>query len=384
MHGGKVYEYAEQRGGALDEIVDFSANLHPLGPPETVTHALQVALHLVRHYPDSRHLRVKEVLAKRYDVAMDHLVCGNGASEVLELLLRVLAPQRTWIMEPAFREYEAIARRVGSQIEHVSMMAFGDRFYFPLNRIVESARTGDCVVLNTPHNPSGMHVLKVDVSDAVNTLLDHNVDVIVDESFIDFLENEKSETWLRESTVNPHLHTIRSATKVFAIPGLRFGFAVVHPDVAKKIESDRDGWSVNVLAQEAAIAAYQDRAWILRTQQWLVQQHAFIHSSWGMDARIHVYPFAVNFFLVTFSHASLSRFIQTELHRSGYIVRNCESFHGLGASHMRIAIRTAEENYALWNAYLNAMDAYQDHSPMSSSKRRGESAHTVDDGDHKK
>ena len=363
MHGGRVYEYVEQRGGAVDEIVDFSANLHPLGPPLSVLCALQKALPLVRHYPDARHLRVKEVLAKRYGVWPENLVCGNGALEVLALLLHTLAPKRTWVMEPAFHEYEAIARRAGAQIEHVSMMS-GMRFELPLQKIAESAHAGDCVILNTPHNPSGMHVRKADVSDMVHRLVSRNVDVLIDESFLDFLEDESSESWMLESTANTHLHTIRSATKVFAIPGLRFGFAVLHADVACKIEGDRDGWSVNALAQEAAIAAYQDQEWMPKTIQWLVQQKAFIRSSWGLDPRIHVYPFAVNFFLVKFANPAVCRFVQNELQKNGFFVRNCDSFQALYASHIRIAIRTEEENRALWGAYLKAMDAYYSESSL--------------------
>jgi threonine-phosphate decarboxylase len=355
VHGGRIYAYAESDGIPVESILDFSANLHPCGPPASVLEAVQSALPLIQHYPDERQRRVKEVLSERFNVPTESLVCGNGASEVMELVFRTVKPQRTWILEPAFGEYEAIARRCGSHIMHCTLRQ-DDAFTLPLAALSEWVSEGDMVVINTPHNPSGRHFPKSSWFDAARSWTKRGVHVLVDESFLDFMEHDEVESGMCESVHNPRWHTIRSATKIFAIPGLRFGFAVLHPDMAQRVNANRDGWSVNALAQVAVAAAYQEPSWLVQTYRWLAQAHAFAHSTWGADARIRMFPFDVNFFLIRLKSEDLSLLIQRELRRRGLYVRNCESFRFLGPAYIRIALRTEAENRTLWQTFSDLLD----------------------------
>jgi threonine-phosphate decarboxylase len=354
VHGGKVYEYAETDGIPVESVFDFSANIHPLGPPKAVLQAIRSALPLIRHYPDARHRRVKEVLSERFFVPVESLVCGNGASEVMELIVRTLKPERTWILEPAFREYEAIALRIGSKVMRLSLLQ-NDTFALPLEELSKYITKGDLVVINTPHNPSGLHFPKSSWFETVRSWTKRGVHVLVDESFLDFMENDSKESSMHESVINPCWHTIRSATKFFSIPGLRFGFAVLHPDVAKRVNENRDGWSVNTIAQVAAIAAYQEQTWHLQTQNWLSQAKIFVETTWGSDSHIHLFPFDVNFFLIRLEHDNQSLYIQRELRRKGVYVRNCSTFHNLSAAYIRIAIRTETENRMLWTMFSDLL-----------------------------
>ncbi len=355
MHGGRIYEYAETDGIPVDSILDFSANLHPFGPPTSVLEAIQSALPLIQHYPDERQMRVKEVLSERFTVPIESLVCGNGASEVMDLVFRTIKPQRTWILEPAFGEYETIARRCGSAVMRCALRE-DDAFTLPLAKLSEWVSEDDMVVINTPHNPSGRHFPKSSWFHAARSWTKRGVHVLVDESFLDFMESDGVESGMCESVHNPRWHTIRSATKIFAIPGLRFGFAVLHPDVARRVNENRDGWSVNALAQVAATAAYQEPSWLVQTHNWLAQAHAFAHSTWGADARIHMFPFDVNFFLIRLQSDEVSLLVQEQLRRHGIYVRNCGSFRLLGPAYIRIALRTEAENRMLWQTFSDLLD----------------------------
>lgn len=359
MHGGRVYEYAQTEGLPMNAIFDFSANLHPLGPPESVIQVIQSSLKLIQHYPDERQQRVKQVLSERFTVPIESLVCGNGASEVMELLFRTVKPKRTWIVDPAFSEYVAIARRTGSKVMRVSLWQNG-AFVLPIAKLSQCVGEGDLVVINTPHNPSGRHFRKGSWFETAKSWTERGVDVLIDESFLDFLEEDETESCMRESVNNPHLHTIRSATKIFSIPGLRFGFAVLHPDLAGRINRDRDGWSVNALAQSAMSVAYQDQSWLTKTYGWLREVKACARSTWGAHPRIQMFPFDVNFFLIRLESDDCSRYIQRALQRHGYYVRNCESFQGLGPTYIRIALRTEAENQILWQTFSSLLDGYSE------------------------
>lgn len=359
MHGGRVYEYAEIGGIPVNAVSDFSANLHPLGPPKSVLEAIQSSLRLIQHYPDERQQHVKKVLSERFMVPIESLVCGNGASEVMELIFRTIKPRRTWILDPAFSEYEAIARRTRSKIMRLSLWQ-DETFVLPIAKLSRCVKAGDLVVMNTPHNPSGCHFRKKRWFESITTWTGRGVDVLLDESFLDFLEDDESESCMRESVHNTHLHTVRSATKIFAMPGLRFGFAVLHPDLARRVNRDRDGWSVNALAQVAAAVAYQDQTWLPQTHSWLRDVRHFAHRTWGTHPFIQMFPSAVNFFLIRLESNNCSRTIQRELQRHGQFVRNCESFQGLGPAYMRIALRTETENQKLWEVFSSLLNRYSE------------------------
>ena len=95
MHGGRIYEYAETSGRNEHELLDFSANINPLGPPSSVLTAIYKAMDGLTHYPDARHARVMEVIRAKYDLDDEQaVVCGNGASEVLDLIMRAVIPSR--------------------------------------------------------------------------------------------------------------------------------------------------------------------------------------------------------------------------------------------------------------------------------------------------
>ncbi|GMA48780.1 threonine-phosphate decarboxylase [Alicyclobacillus contaminans] len=359
VHGGRVHRWcAEDHRGPAD-ILDFSANLHPLGPPMEVWRALEAALPLIRHYPDDTQQHVKQVLAEYYDVEPDTLVCGNGATEVMELIVRTIRPTRIWVLEPAFAEYEAIAQRMRIPVQSLPLSST-PQYNLPLAELDGQVRAGELVVLNTPHNPSGWHWPKATWFTAVKQWTQAGRYVLIDESFLDFLPDAALETTVREATVNPHWFTVKSATKLFAIPGLRFGFAIMHPTWADRINTLRDGWSVNSLAQAAAAAAYRTAHWMHRTQTWLSAEQAYIRDTWQRHPAIRVHPFSVNFFLVKCPAESAGQQLTTSLRQAGLYVRSCASFPTLDSSYLRIAIRSHEENVRLWETAAPMLEALID------------------------
>jgi threonine-phosphate decarboxylase len=124
--------------------------------------------------------------------------------------------------------------------------------------------------------------------------------VLVDESFVDFVADTADVTALPWVGPGSRIAVVRSATKIYAIPGLRFGFAVVPPELATVIESWRDPWSVNTIAQAAAAAAYADGNFE-ETRRWLEIEHDFLKRAWGGLPGVHRYDSQVNFYLIRMS-----------------------------------------------------------------------------------
>ncbi len=348
-HGGQVHWASRQTGRTLSEILDFSANINPLGPPASVKAALTEALDDIRFYPDSSHYRVKRAVAERYGISVESVLVSNGATEAIDLALRSLHPQRVIILEPAFSEYRAAAHR--HHLAWIALPLLRPDFTPPWDLLEDTARSGDLVIWNNPHNPSGGRVVRRDFAARMAELAGRGVSFLIDESFIDFLiDRDDTSALLEALDPNRKVVVVRSLTKFLAIPGLRFGYALAHPATISGIEQFRDRWSVSHLAQEAAIAGLGDEAFAKKTQSWLLQSMQQVRDLWGSVPECQLQPTRVNFFLLRWNDEALSRRLAFHLLQRGVIVRLCEGFLGLGASYWRLAMRSLEENIRLYQA----------------------------------
>ncbi|QRF22982.1 aminotransferase class I/II-fold pyridoxal phosphate-dependent enzyme [Alicyclobacillus sp. TC] len=357
MHGGRIYEYAEQSGRSLTELLDFSANINPLGPPSSVMSAIQDALKEIRHYPDARQSRVIETIRSKYGLSEDYGVfCGNGASEILDLTIRSLSPKRVWILEPAFSEYRQAAYRAGAKVMEKTIG--NTSLQNTLLEIVDSSMKGDLLIINNPHNPTGYCWRQEEFSASLPMLCRKEVTVLLDESFMDFRLDEENRTLMRQVIHLPNLVVVRSATKMYAIPGLRFGYGIAHRELSNRIEHNRDRWSVNHLAQAAATAAYQDRAFSEATWNWLSHEQQYILATWGSSNAGHLFMPSVNYFLFRFHENIPVHKILKRLEAEGIFVRRCHDFATLSERYIRVAIQTHSANESLWNALNQALQAF--------------------------
>lgn len=349
-HGGRVYDYALESGIPLADVLDFSANINPLGPPDSVMVAIQASLDGIRHYPDASARQVKQVLAANCGVEVTQVLCGNGASEVIDLLFRTIRPIRTFVLEPSFSEYAIAARRSGSSVVSIDMHVESE-FSLPFDEINRQVHAEDLVVINNPHNPSGRAWERTNWVEAVAQWRAQGVYVLMDESFMDFLPDASRYSAQPDVADLDHLVVVRSATKMYAIPGLRFGFAIGPIQLIAQIEDERDGWSVNHLAQVAATAAYQDMEYVQRTWAWLVTAQHQLSDWWHARPELDFFPPIANYFLVRFHEEKTSEHVQSGLRQQGIFVRNCSDFGGgLDGRYVRIAIRSNEENERLQQA----------------------------------
>ncbi len=352
-HGGRVYDYAEDLNISVEHLMDFSANINPWGPPPEVWRAVVHGFRGIRRYPDSHHTQVKAVLADHLHVEPNQIICGNGAMEILELAMRILRPPRTVVVTPAFAEYAAIARRYGSEVISIPLAGGIVRppgpFELPLSAIDQHIHDGDLVVLNSPHNPTGAAWPRKLWQNAVSQWNDRGVYILLDESFIDFLSQADEYTAIPLVSRDTRVLVVRSATKMYALPGLRFGFGISSPELIGQMESDRDPWSVNHLAQEAVKVSYRDQKYREKTWSWLAREQRYIADSWGTLPLVDLYPPSVNFFLIRFLDAAIASSVDQQMHQKGMIVRNCANFEGLGARYRRIAIRRRQDNMRLFH-----------------------------------
>jgi len=160
---------------------------------------------------------------------------------------------------------------------------------------------------------------------------------------MDFVEGDRL-------SVIPHLDdrdpvvVIRSATKFFAIPGLRLGFLVTkNPALRTKLSEQEEPWTVNIFAQRFGEKMYQDTEYIAKTQQWLSQEKQYLFNALQQISYLTVFPSRVNYYLF---HSDIVN-LREKLWQSGIMIRDCSDYVGLDGHYYRVAVRSHAENQQL-------------------------------------
>ena len=157
-HGGNILKVARERQVPIEELHDFSASINPLGMPPGVAAAVQRALEEAGHYPEQHAAPLVEALASFHGIAEEHLLAGNGSTELIYLLPRVLRPKRAAIVVPAFGDYARALAQVGSSIDYLPL-ASADHFAFdPLKVAADVAAGVELVYVANPGHPSGVPI----------------------------------------------------------------------------------------------------------------------------------------------------------------------------------------------------------------------------------
>ncbi|WP_196595654.1 threonine-phosphate decarboxylase CobD [Pectinatus frisingensis] len=354
-HGGAVYAAAAKTGD--NALIDFSANINPLGLSKIVRQAIMDNVDNVIHYPDTAMTELKNKIGTVYDIAPQNIIMGNGAVELLYVLCHVLQPKNVLLIAPTFSEYERAARSVDATINYC-FLSEQHEFELPLQKLIISLKNKDMLFLCNPNNPTGTLYSAEDIAIVVEHAEANNCFVVVDESFMDFISN--SGDFSVKSLLNGchNLLIIHSMTKFFALPGLRLGFAACSDaEVIRRMNLDKDPWNVNCLAQRAGLAALDDKIYRRRSRSYTRSEINYLYEELSQLPLLKVYKPSVNYILLNIHKLGMdsARFYQIMLEK-GIIVRDCANYPGLSGDFVRIAVKRREENDKLLDAVESIME----------------------------
>jgi L-threonine-O-3-phosphate decarboxylase len=358
-HGGNVVWASALAGCPPGAILDFSASISPLGPPDSIFQAICSHLPDICHYPDPEYSDLRLALSRFHQVPSEWILPGNGSAELLTLAARELAQlPATVLVTPAFGDYfRALAAYDGKVLSWslVENQGLGNRESggFPAGMVTDLSGILDFrkisgnygLILNNPHNPTGFLISR----DAIASCLERFKLVIVDEAFMDFLPPNLEQSVIDLVQEFPNLVVMRSLTKFYAIPGLRFGYAIAHPKRLQRWQSWRDPWTVNTLAAVAAVAGLADQEFQQKTWQWLPNARKELFDGLNQIPGLKPFSGTANYLLVQTQHSSLE-IQQKLLQKHQILIRDCMSFSELGDGFFRVAVRTSTENQRLLTA----------------------------------
>ena len=343
-HGGDLRALAAAAGVPPDQLLDFSANINPLGLSPRVEEAIQAAFPSVIHYPNPTATALCEALAAHHGLSPDEVLPANGSTELIYLLAKALSPRRALILHPAFSEYEAALELVRAELDHALLDE--DHGFLPeLPRLLPRLPGHDLIILANPNNPAGSLIPKPDLLALVAAAEAAGAVIVVDEAFIDFIEEASLKKDLAQF---PRLLLLRSLTKCFALPGLRVGYALGSSDLLARLSRWMGPWSVNALAEAAGIAALADREYQESFRLLVPRWREDLQSGLQKFGALRVFPGAANYLLVRLLDPGLTApALRARLLKERIAIRDCSSFRGLGPAFIRLAVRRPEEHKVL-------------------------------------
>ncbi len=371
IHGGNIFQFAHEQRIEPYEVVDFSANINPLGPSQRGLDALNAQLRYISHYPDATNDDVLNAIADTYGMDKHQIIVGNGAAELLYAICRLPGYTGAFVPAPGFSEYK--------EALEASKIPVRDIFYRPreddngkpyfevpylaLETFAAELKGQDgriIVFLGNPNNPDGTLLDKDHIRTVASMLKDANSLLVIDESFIDFVGNDplQDNEHSMRSLVNEfdNIIVVHSFTKFYAVPGLRIGAAFTNKTLITQLQQYIPSWSVNTLAQAYTKAALNDVDYIKRTKQELNEEIAFMYNAVDAIEGITVYPPSANFILFQVNQEGITaNYINEELKKYNMIVRNCDSYVGLTNHWVRIAIKDHDTNIKLVDKLTNIL-----------------------------
>ena len=327
-HGGDIFAAAARRGVPWQQVLDFSASINPLGPSPRVKEAILSSLDRIAHYPSIHASELHLGLAREWGITPEQILTGNGAVDLLRDVCAYFPEGHLAV--PVFSELHRLW-------PNASLCRVDDAASWP----------GEgTLVVTRPVNPTGM---LIDAEVIIAYLRRSKATILVDESFIDF---SGAVSLVGLTTEFPGLLVLRSLTKFHALPGLRVGALVGHPETVDRLSRLRPPWAVNALAEQAALAALDDREHAAATREWVPQERVWFARELAAMADTTVWPSEANYIYVEMPYAAgLVRFAAER----NILIRDCTGWPGCQRIGIRVAVRRRWENerlLAVWKEFL--------------------------------
>ena len=354
IHGTPDYAELDALGLDPSEVVYFSSNINPYGPPASVVEAVQneISRSFLARYPDSRSQRLREKIGAFHGLPPDAVLVGNGTADLIWLLAHAYGFQRqAAILSPTFSEYAdgvimaggipTILSCPAGSVSAAAVSPRAARRWRKRGRRCSRPRPGWSL------SAGELRYLWEGAPDAL---------WVIDEAYAEFTEDPWSAAqWVMAGTNGDSRRArgqgcvvLRSMTKDFALGGLRLGYLLAAPSIVERLQQVQPPWSVNGVAQLAGLVALDEMNWReettarLRKDVWELQE--------GLRACGYApLPTTVSYFLLPVGDAKSMR---ERLVAERMFVRDCTSF-GL-PDHIRIAARPPDENAR----FLDAMNRF--------------------------
>ncbi len=329
-HGGDIYSH--------EDIVDFSANLNPLGMPQAAREALRDNIDAFEAYPDTQSRELTQAIARVEGLHPSQIICTAGASDLFERIAQVARAKKALVASPCYSGYEQALEGSGTQIvRHL----LDDSDDYALTRTFLQSMTEDIslVFIANPNNPTGLVIAGELIEEILERAEQIGARVVLDESFIDFTD---APSLVSQVERYPQMIIAKSYTKIYAIAGLRLGFGACSDDEFMcALRKAGQPWAVSTPAQLAGIAALGEAGYVNASRETVAIARNELKEALGAMG-LRVIDGKANYLMFQYPGELYAPMLER-----GILIRRCGNYDGLDNTWYRVAVRSRKENARL-------------------------------------
>jgi len=349
-HGGNIHEVRRMQGSM--EIIDFSANINPLGISEKCKKTIIDSIDDLIHYPDPDYFDLKQSIGAYHNIDQERIVLGNGAIDCIFQIAEFMNVEEALILAPTFIEYERAFLRNGTKVKRHNL-SLGRGFKLDADAFIKdlTGSVGAAVICN-PNNPTGQVVPRADMMRIMDHCEAKGIYLVIDEAFMEFIDDEDADSMVDRLEDFDNLIILRSLTKFFAIPGLRLGyFLTANQGIVDAAQRYRIPWTINTIAANLAVEALKDREYISEARAYIKKEREWLYGELDKIEGLTVFEPTANYIFFKVEKAMDLKALMLE---EGIMIRHCANYYNLDESYYRVAVKERSLNEKLIEV-LNGM-----------------------------
>lgn len=347
----KYHEYHKRYGGywRFPQMLDYCYLVNPFFPSKRMKDELRANFDvLLENYPSG--MLVNSLLAGKYfGIKQDYVVVGNGAAELIKIVMEEHTGDKVGIIYPTFDEYPNRLRK--EQI--VPFISQKENFDYTADDLMEHYKdTGiSLLLLINPDNPSGHFMPKADVLRLAAWCEDNGIKLVVDESFVDFTDDFEHNSLLHNDLLEQHptMMVMKSISKSYGVPGLRLGvFVTANTDLIARMKKEVSIWNINSFAEfYLQIYGKYENEYKKACCQFIEERNTFYAELQSIPF-LRVIPSQANYFLCEVIDKYTSTELTQRLIENNVLISNCGLKNNMaGKQLIRLAVRSRQDNARL-------------------------------------
>ncbi len=349
FHGSDIEAIEAYYGIPKESIVGFGANVNPLGLSQNIQAAIADNLHIITAYPDRNYVALRAAIADYCSADADHIVVGNGSTELISLLIQHLHPRKALLLGPTYSEYERELALCGGEMVYYDLLPEHEFQIQPEEFLAQLDDSIDLLILCNPNNPTSSAISAEIMERILAHCQERNIFVMVDETYVEFAPDIAAISSMTHVANYDNLMIIRGVSKFFAAPGLRLGYGITSNEAfINVLHTHQNPWTLNSIGAFAGELMMRDTAYISRTRELILSERERIYRELQTIPELHTFEPIANFFLVKIQKPGItSSEIFDFLIKKGLMIRDCSSFTNLKGEYIRFCIMNPSDNTRL-------------------------------------
>lgn len=349
FHGSDLEKIERTYNIKKEDIIQFSANVNPLGISFALRKTLAEHIDAISTYPDREYTSLRRCIARYANTDPRNIVVGNGSTELISLFIRITHPDKALIVGPTYSEYEREVAMGGGRSHYFSLTEASEFCLDTAALTEELSRDVDLLILCNPNNPTSSVIRHAQMREILDYCKRRSITVLVDETYVEFTEDVEDVTAIPLTEYYNNIVILRGISKFFAAPGLRLGYAVCGSrDLLQKIEQCKNPWTINSLAAIAGEIMFTDDEYIRQTRELISGERRRILAALEASPAFQPYQPHANFVLAKILKENLtSSDVFEAAIRRNLMIRDCSTFPFLNDKYFRFCFMLPEQNDAL-------------------------------------